>query len=938
MILLSADAGSIGAEIVDGETAILNQEDTNQAESEMIEQNTQAESETINENTQAESETIEQNAQEELETTEIDTTQTETIEKSTQTEVTEESTQTKVTQESTQTEIVEEPVQIEDVTETTDTVETIDTTQELSKEKAVYQVEGNTMSLAEEDVVALSVVASEIVITGTYEGEITLTIHHYNTEEGMTKELFLSDELSVKTGEKISDFYKYEEYYEIEKVTITKSDGTQQELTAENGVYSVEAVSESVVVNVYYKEETGNTFSSGVTMFDYVDGRATNTNSINYYKNYASYKSSSSKARPGQEDTDLTNDKTNWSKRFASKGAASDYQLMVKNTQNQTVNANAYNSSNDKQVIKGLLKNLSEDDYAKVNFTYEDPGFFTSESKAGKRVIDGYQLQFNRTGIRYELIQVFNAQSTIVYNKGEQFFPLKNETRLTGENQSSGNYNANNEYFGMRYDFEFVIGDYTGDMTYTFSGDDDLWVCLDGEVILDLGGIHGAVEGSVDIWKVLLGLEQEATYEMKAEYLSTGENKTRTHTITVLYMERGGNQSNCNMSFIMPNVVPKEPVVTEVPVAELQLIKKDADTNAGIVGVGFTIYEDASCTIVKKSQTVTDSEGKVSFSGLKEGTYYLKETLYDTQSYLAEDKVYTIVVELNEEKTTASASLFYNGTEVSKEGTCYEIYNTPYVSIEFSKVDGSTQIPIEGAEFWLYQETIEGTPLAVSVSDENGKVCFDKLTVGTYLVKEMPLGGYVEVENPWIVEIYYENGAYVQRIYETTYNALTLAWEKEGEAYARQIIENTKAVGSLTITKTVDRVDDVHGIATFLFKITCPDNSVCYRTISFTESDTKENEKAVKSVTISDLPLGTYSVEEVLPVLRYTKISPNESKITKTLTVDGIAFSFENSKTFLNYYSHADVLVNKVTFDRHANGSVTADLSVQTSSDSGKSK
>lgn len=70
----------------------------------------------------------------------------------------------------------------------------------------------------------------------------------------------------------------------------------------------------------------------------------------------------------------------------------------------------------------------------------------------------------------------------------------------------------------MRYDVTFKVGDYVGPLNYSFTGDDDLWVVLDGkQVVIDLGGIHDAADKTVNLW----------------DYIKTDEDKQQEHTLTI---------------------------------------------------------------------------------------------------------------------------------------------------------------------------------------------------------------------------------------------------------------------------------------------------------------------------------------------------------------------------------------------------------------------
>mgnify|MGYP003289516267 CR=1 FL=1 len=882
-----------------------------------------------------------------------------------------------------------------------------------------------------------------ILVTGEG-GVVDVTINHY-LENGTR--LFVAQEKEVERGGSIKEFVKGVNDFTVKWIDV---DGTRYTPEVQGDyTYTVNTGKDSLVIDVYYESVNKNDEAVPVTMIDYDDyvdygnergGSAYRDNSINYYKNYKSYEplTYEEAVQFAHEDGwgrwfrwedyqrlydewDARKDKGNWDSRFATKGAYMNYVVDEKNTENQTVNANDYNSNKPHQVIQGLLVNLTGDNYQDVNFKYEDPGFFTTELNqyGTKRIYDNYSLGFTRNGLEYNLKDV-RRDNRVVWTELNRFFPL------------SSRHGDVNEYFGMRYDFTFKIGDYVGDMTYRFSGDDDLWVCLDGNVILDLGGIHQRVEGSVNVWEKLIG-KANPSYEDKVAYLfgANGDDPTnanRVHTITVLYMERGGSESNCEMHFLMPNIVPSDPVTSNAPKADIELVKKDSTTKETIGGVGFTLYADAACQTIKGHEKRTDENGKVSFKDLRAGTYYLKETSYDASKYQVNETVYVVKVTANGENATA---VIQNLSE--KVGNAYVVYNTPIskTDLEFVKVDSKdSAITLAGAEFEL-TSTADETFKKTATSDENGKILFEDIDVGVYTLKETkaPEGytlpseetltitveakdgelGYtvsgnesniwlqygkdgenhllknsktvditirkdwqdkdgkplatdemeesvtvelfrkvgnndltkesvqkniiLSAENEWTVTIADldscgKDGVWTYFIEETDVEGFEAIYTEETEETTPDnivlVVTNKEVVGSLKITKTVNRVDSEHGAAVFTFKITCADGSVLYRTITF-EGDIDTD--ITKSVTVADLPVGECTVEE-LTALRYE--CKSDVSQTKTIEADKTTeFSFRNEKEYDKNYSHTDVIVNKVVFEKDASGNITKAITSQ---------
>jgi fibro-slime domain-containing protein len=82
------------------------------------------------------------------------------------------------------------------------------------------------------------------------------------------------------------------------------------------------------------------------------------------------------------------------------------------------------------------------------------------------------------------------------------FFPIDNQ--LLGNQGRSHNYHFTYELNGA---FTYNAA---GPQTLSFTGDDDVWVFIDGKLVIDLGGIHGALSASVDL--STLGLADGSDY------------------------------------------------------------------------------------------------------------------------------------------------------------------------------------------------------------------------------------------------------------------------------------------------------------------------------------------------------------------------------------------------------------------------------------------
>lgn len=238
----------------------------------------------------------------------------------------------------------------------------------------------------------------------------------------------------------------------------------------------------------------------------------------------------------------------------------------------------------------GIPKNTLAGD--QIQFNYPDPGLFRARDiitretyrdgsqvdYIAKKYLPNYKLGFNRNGDTYTLEYVKNSSDGMLIGNlskirkthtnplySNLFWPLDDvnyDNAVYGKNRDFnygnnygfsendeakiiGDYNVkHNWFFGMRYDFEFVLGDYVGPLNYYFRGDDDFWLFVDGKLVtdVDLGGVHSSMGAYVDLASWM------------SRNISNYNDKNAVHTMSVFFMERGGYGSCCYMSFTLPNV------------------------------------------------------------------------------------------------------------------------------------------------------------------------------------------------------------------------------------------------------------------------------------------------------------------------------------------------------------------------------------------------
>ena len=256
------------------------------------------------------------------------------------------------------------------------------------------------------------------------------------------------------------------------------------------------------------------------------------------------------------------------------------------------------NGNNSKNTVLGKV-------YENVTFPFVKKAMSSSSTKSTGTLDYWY---FNSAD---QAATTTNKNLHLKYYATDEYFLQSNNEEVKGStangnyfplnsSKQSGKASQLNYGFGQKFDLKFRL---TSDgkvldsannevpIEFNFSGDDDVWVFIDGQLVLDIGGDHAVVTGRIDFAnkKATVSSAKNSSSggisngEVEKDFpkeLNTENYFTKEHTLTMFYMERGLWESNMQITFNFPQE-NKLTVEKEVDTSGANEIFKDALADVG---------------------------------------------------------------------------------------------------------------------------------------------------------------------------------------------------------------------------------------------------------------------------------------------------------------------------------------------------------------------
>lgn len=498
-----------------------------------------------------------------------------------------------------------------------------------------------------------------------------------------------------------------------------------------------------------------------------------------------------------------------------------------------------------------------------------------------------------------------------------EYEPDKDTDGTYGEGKQWMNHNKYlNHHFGMDMAVDFEIPadglDELGNpITFEFSGDDDLWVFIDGKLVLDVGGIHQPVTASINFSDDVVKVTGQEDTTIQDMFNQSESPKTWTkgegvpHKMQVFYLERGGCDSNLSIRFNMPTTLGK---------GELRVIKNDSKTpTTTLANATFGLYSDPRCeNLLTGKEKTSGPDGLLDFGELAfkdaNTTYYLKEIsapagylidtgVYQVKPYILNGKVQrdstgNIVLQIIDPEGNPLAQTNPSELALSRIEFPNEKASTIDIPAEKKWADGviteDAQITLTIKRYKLVHQTkgltIEqnlinkpddhafAAQYSITYTATDGEektilVNYSDFAAGRYTITDIAPGEYTVVQNirSGVPENY-------TRTDDPDSHQVTVQLAEDGTATAQFNTTYVQKKGTLNLKSVVNNIP----------------SGVSYQNVRYVILDS--NGKKVDSATYDEvkdgknfsLPVGTYSIKAVnMPK------DPDGCDVTRTVTRNG---------------------------------------------------
>ena len=411
--------------------------------------------------------------------------------------------------------------------------------------------------------------------------------------------------------------------------------------------------------------------------------------------------------------------------------------------------------------------------------------------------------------------------------------------------------------FGMVTSVDFQMTDDGKDaegnpIEFSFSGDDDVWVYVDGVLALDIGGTHDAITGTIDFstGNVTLTAEKYGKVGDKATDSSlsnpsedslsqtnlytalgttlTGFASQGSHKLTIYYMDRGRGATNCLIRFNLPQ---RDTVSVTKEISQA----KDNEGNKSPL----TDAEQASIDNVNFGFTIYEGE-----TALANKTYYIYENgeLIRTAST---NRWGHFTLQNNQEARFI--------VDISEEGKTYHVVEDDLLESGYKEPEYSYSSNIRGAE--VTEEASGFTGMTVQASGSSTAADSISFVCENFLDKNLPNPGAALADDTYVIdyglpvklENVMENDVWRGETAKVTKVEEIGEYTGESGKYGEAVLNDDGSI-TYTLTKPLDRVVTLQ----YTVQITGSGN----------EGDTETSETIEKTANIYIIPATSMYYEE----------------------------------------------------------------------------